>query len=280
MPDLTTPVANAHDVLAMHAAEWLGAVSRRRSRRTYAAPASAGMLERLGTLCEAWRPYPDARVVLVARPSVDVFTGVVGSYGKVRGAPHVIVFVGDERGGFTDQHVGYTGEAIVLEATVLGLETCWVGGFFSAKKVARIVELGPGERVYAVSPLGHARAQNSAGERTMAGLAGAHRRKQVAEIAPDAHRDGWPAWAVAAVETARVAPSAVNRQPWRFRFEGGALVVAKDSMFETPRVAKRLDIGIAMLHVELAAEAHGVRGRWIDLSGSDVARFEPLGEAH
>jgi len=276
VPDVTTRTVDARGLLAKHAAEWLGAVSRRRSRRAYdGTPADADALERIGVLCDAWRPYPDARVALVKRPNVDVFTGVVGSYGKVLGAPHVLVFIGDERADFTDQHVGYTGEAVVLDATVLGLATCWVGGFFSARKVARIVELEVGERVYAVSPLGRPIDADSAAERAMAGLAGAHHRKWVAEIAPGTKRGDWPAWAVAAVETARVAPSAMNRQPWRFRLEDGGLVIAKDSRFETPRVTKRLDIGIAMLHVEIAAEAHGVRGDWTDLTGSDVARFEP-----
>jgi hypothetical protein len=57
--------------------------------------------------------------------------------------------------------------------------------------------------------------------------------------------------------------------------EDGSLVVATDSSVETPRVTKRLDIGIAMLHVDIAARAHEVRGEWTDLSGRDVARFSP-----
>jgi hypothetical protein len=30
-----------------------------------------------------------------------------------------------------------------------------------------------------------------------------------------------------------------------------------------------------MLHVQLAATAHGIRGTWRDLEGADIARFEP-----
>jgi len=277
VPDAPAPTITAPDLLAAHAADWLGVVARRRSRRAFdRRPADVESLERIGALCDTWRPHLDARVALVKQPAVDVFTGVLGSYGKVAGAPHVLVFIGNEQADFADQHVGYTGEAIVLEATLLGLATCWVGGFFSPKKVAGVVELAPGERVYAVSPLGHARANDSLSERTMAGLAGARRRKSVAELAPGIDAGGWPDWAVAAVETARLAPSAVNRQPWRFRFEGGGLIVAKDNALETPKVTKRLDVGIAMLHLELAAEAHGVAGLWTDLAGSDVARFEPV----
>ena len=93
-------------------------------------------------------------------------------------------------------------------------------------------------------------------ERVMQGMAGAHNRKSVAVLAPGIG-DGWPDWAVAAVETARLAPSAVNRQPWRFRMDAGALVIARDGAMETPKVTKRLDCGIAMLHAELGARAAG-----------------------
>ena len=277
MSDIASPAAQARAVLRANAAEWLGVVGRRRSRRSYdGIPVEPWELERLEQLLERWRPYPDARAVLVAEPPDDVFTGIVGSYGKVRHAPHVLVFLADHGTDFGDQHVGYTGEAVILEATRLGLATCWIGGFFNARNAADMVSLRPGERVLAVSPLGYSVRRPTFSERTMAGLAGAHHRKPVLELAPDTDRAHWPAWAVAAVETARLAPSAMNRQPWRFRFEGGGLVLAKDNFVETPRVTKRLDIGIAMLHVELAAAAHDVDGAWTDLSGADVARFDPV----
>ena len=269
----------AAEVLARSGSDWLAAVARRHSRRQFGAtPVAAAELDAIEAVCSALRPYPDARVVLVRTPTLDVFTGAIGSYGKVRGAPHLLVFLGDERADFADQHVGYTGEAAVLEATRLGLETCWVGGFFDAEKVARLVPLASGERAYAVSPLGHAVPETGLVERAMRGMAGAHKRRTVAEIAPGAGPE-WPAWALAAVETARMAPSAVNRQPWRFRLDGDTLVVAKDNSRELPRVTKRLDCGIAMLHAELGAFACDVVGQWTDLSGLDVARFDPSASA-
>jgi nitroreductase len=279
----TTPLdpgaASSRTLLSEHAAAWLAAVAQRRSRRKFdRGRVDPGTLQPLAHLCEEWRPHADCRTELVASPSVDVFTGVLGGYGKVVGAPHLLVFVGDQRSEFVDQHIGYCGEAVILEATRLGLATCWVGGFFSAKRVAKLVKVGHDERVFAVSPVGYAPVAASSTERAMAGLAGAHKRKSVAELAPTSS-DAWPAWAVAAVETARLAPSAVNRQPWRFHFQEGGLVVAQDRSIGTPKVAKRLDVGIAMLHVELAALAHGVDGAWTDLRGSDVARFDPAQSA-
>lgn len=258
------------------AAEWLVAADSRRSRRAFdGRRADAEALATLAAACGAWQPYPDSRVVLVVDPAVDVFSGIIGSYGKVTGAPHVLVCIGDTRSEFVDQHLGYAGEGIVLEATRLGLATCWVGGFFDAAKVASVVELAPGERVFAVSPVGHALAERTRTEKAMVGLAGSHKRRPLTELTRGADLGGWPMWAVAAVEAARLAPSATNRQPWRFRFDDGALIIEKNSWTETPKVTKRLDIGIAMLHAELAARAAGVEGEWTDLQGNDVACFRP-----
>jgi nitroreductase len=263
------------DYFAHNGAAWLAAIARRSSRRAFdGRPADAAALDTLDAVCSGFRPFPDARVVLVPAPHVDIFKGIIGSYGKVTHAPHVLLFIGDEGSDTCDQHVGYVGEAAVLEATALGLDTCWVGGFFSAARTKQLAELAAGERVLAVSPVGHAVGDVAFSERGMQRMAGSHARKAVAEIAPGLKDGGWPDWAVAAVETARLAPSAVNRQPWRFRYDAGALVIARDNGMEFPKVTKRLDCGIAMLHAELGARASGVDGAWRDLSnGLDIARF-------
>ena len=254
--------------------EWLAAVATRHSRRAYdPRPVDSATLDAIDAVCSAFRPFADARTVLVRQPSVDVFTGLLGGYGRVKGAPHLLVFVGDEGAEFVDQHVGFTGEAIVLEAAARQVDTCWVAGFFRASLAAEVVDLAPGERIYAVSPLGHATPHVGFGERSMQSLAHAHARRTVEQVAPSVS-GGWPQWAIAAVETARLAPSAMNRQPWRFRFDAGALVIAQDNAGETPKVTKRLDCGIAMLHAELGARASGAVGGWRDLDATlDVARY-------
>ncbi len=265
------------DYFTERGADWLAVVTSRHSRRSFEErPVDAETLDALDAICAGFRPFEDARAVLARTPATDVFTGVMGSYGKVTGAPHVLIFIGDTTSEHCDEHVGYTGEATILEASALGLDTCWVGGFFNPKRTRELVHLGPGERVFAVSPLGHATHDPSFSERAMRRLAGAHNRKRVAEIAPGMSGGGWPEWAQTAVETARLAPSAMNRQPWRFRFDAGALVIARDNAAETPRVSKRLDCGIAMLHAELGARAAAADGAWRPAAtGLDVARFVP-----
>jgi nitroreductase len=258
---------------------WFEATASRHSRRVYtAAPVDSETLDTLASACEGFHPYPDARVTLVTEPGTDIFTGVIGSYGKVTGAPHVLCVIVDEDAPFAQQHAGYVGEAAVLEATSLGLGTCWIGGFFDPEKAARLVRLGENERVVAVSPVGIAVDDYSGSERAMRTMSSAHKRKSLERIVPEGTA-GWPDWALAAVECARIAPSAVNRQPWRFRMRNRDLLISRDSPIEMPRVTKALDCGIAMLHIQLGALSKGVMGRWEDLAeGPTMARFVPLGE--
>ena len=101
----------------------------------------------------------------------------------------------------------------------------------------------------------------------------AHARRSPNVIAPGCA--AWPDWARAGVELARIAPSAMNRQPWRFaRAEDGSLLVSFEGS-DTPVISKRLDCGIAMLHFELGAREAGAAGSWELLSGRDVAHWMP-----
>ena len=256
---------------ATRASRWHDAAGRRRSRRSYTdRPVSSTDLDTLERLARDFRPWPGARVELVREAPAGLFMGIVGAYGGVSGARSAFVFAGSV--GAAPEGVGFTGEALVLEATALGLDTCWVGGLFSAGHAASAVTLEPGERVFAVSPLGHAVTDVTMKERVMFGAAHAKRRRPLEEIAPGS--DAWPDWARAAVQAATVAPSAMNRQPWRFRFDDGGLVVGFDGA-DTPRISKRLDCGIAMVHAELAMVSRDVTGSWETLPSPDVARFVP-----
>lgn len=253
------------------AARWHAAIDRRRSRRSYdeTRPDSAD-LDALGALAERFRPFAGARVGLAREASSDMFVGIVGAYGGISGAPSAFVFLG--RADTPPQTVGYTGEALMLEATARGLDTCWVGGMFSSVHAARAAGASPGERVFGVSPVGHAHEAVTLKERVLFKGGRPQRRMSVEEIAPGSR--SWPEWARAAAEAVVPAPSAMNRQPWRLRFEDAALVISFDGA-DTPRISKRLDCGIAMLHAELAAAVRGVTGDWELLGPPDVARFTP-----
>lgn len=267
---------SAETLMVEHASDWLDAVDVRRSHRRYVAePTATEILDALDAVCAGFVPWPDARVTLVRDVAQPVFTGIVGSYGKITGARHALLMIADTSTDASQQHTGYTGEAAILHATALGVNTCWIAGAFSPTLAATLVDLSPAEKVVAVSPIGHATAPGFT-DRSMRFFAKSSSRKPLEEIAPGIDAS-WPGWARRAVEAARLAPSAVNRQPWRFRLDDGSLVVARDQPLEVPKVTRSLDCGIAMLHAELAARAAGVTGDWEDISdsGLDVARFRP-----
>jgi hypothetical protein len=204
-----------------------------------------------------------------------VLRGIAGSYGKVKGAPSLIAFIGDINDHYVNEKIGYTGEGIILEATAIGLGTCWVGGtmFFRRGLAESIVGTSKNERVFAVTPVGYAVKEFSAEERVQTAFGMFHRRKPLSEMASGLDENKWPDWIKAALEAARLSPSAINRQPWRFYVEPPSITISVDSSLLEWGISKRLDCGIAMLHIEVAALDCGVKGRWELLEAPRVARF-------
>jgi hypothetical protein len=249
--------------------ELFGAIERRVSRRRYKTRAvEATVLNRVEAMCRsASESAGTVRAVLVRRAPQDIFTGLVGSYGRVVGAPSLIAFVGDSE---SLVELGYLGQTVILDATLAGLNTCWIAGSFSAENAGALVQLGPGESVRAVTPLGYATKAKSGAEWLVGAAIKPRSRLALEEIA--AGSSSWPSWAREASSSVRLAPSGSNRQPWRLRFEDGSLVFATAP---EPYWTAPMDVGVAMLHAELGAAHAGVLGEWQAGSGDDVARFTP-----
>jgi len=253
---------------------WYAAIKGRRSRRRYAAKlVEPEAIARLNALCAEFKPFPGVRAAVVTQSPEEVFKGAIGHYGKIKGAPAFIAFLCETSDPYCYEKAGYIGECIVLEAVNLGLATCWVGGFFRPEAAAALAGAGKNERVLAVTPVGYAPEEWSLEEKIMTGFGRNHRRKSLPEMVTGLPEGEWPTWVKAALEAARLAPSAMNRQPWRFFVESQNITVSVDNLRNTYNLSKRLDCGIAMLHAEVAAFSHGVRGTWELLDPPGVARF-------
>jgi len=255
---------------------WHLAIEKRRSRRHFDPnlPIAPEALAALDKVCNQFDPFPHARSRLVTESAKSVFKGIIGSYGKIKDAPAFIAFIGNMDDPFVQEEVGYTGEGIILEATALGLNTCWVAGFFRPEIVASLIEVSNKERVLAITPVGYAREFESWEEKLMTGFGRSHNRLALSKLVRGLPREKWPDWVNICLEAARLAPSAANRQPWGFEVQDDGITVFVRTRGPEFNVSKRLDCGIAMLHLEVAAADCGHRGQWEFLPSPQVGKFK------
>ena len=208
---------------------------------------------------------PAIRVTVVSGvgPVAGILSRYAGIYGLVQGAPHLLVGLIPRESERARLDLGYVLEHVVLEATRLGISTCWMTGSYRPKRTAAAIELLPGEVVAATVALGYgredwaARLHDGAVRRAVS----AHRRRPLAELV---YRGQWGVpWTPGGstpylervLECAQLAPSATNRQPWRFVVRPLDLALG----LVTP---KPIDGGIVMAHIALAAADMGQPHRW------------------
>ena len=254
---------------------WYGAIRTRVSRRVYdGRPLTAAASKEMQAFCTEFRPFSDVRVVLIEDEHLDAFSKVRGGYGHITNPAAMLVFVGSNKALDASLHAGYVGEAAILEATSLGLDTCWTHRFFSPSKLSHYLTLELGERIFAATPIGKAVETPTVGERLAASLFKSRHRKPIETLAtPDCLAFSGGMY-VPMIEAVRLAPSPMNRQIWRFGLEKKRVILSTADAPEIAGLSKRVDCGIAMLHFEIAAQACGLRGRWIPASPPAVAEWE------
>jgi len=254
---------------------WYPAIRNRHSRRQYdsgrAIPPE--IWQRLQTTARNFRPFPGARLELGSAAVETMFKGALGAYGKINGAPADAVLIGATRQPAFQETAGFLGEGLLLEAVSMGLSTCWVGGLFNPYAAAKQFPLQSGERVLAICALGYPVDSKTLEEKIFSRLARSHKRLPLEQLVSGIDQSKYPAWLPAALEAVRLAPSAMNRQPWRLYVESNSVLFSTAGGLYDTGISKRLDCGIAMLHFDVAARFHGIFGQWEFLETPQVARI-------
>ena len=199
----------------------------------------------------------------------------LGTYGFIKGATGFLL--GAVRPGPHDmEDYGYLLERAVLEATDLGLGTCWLGGTFTKSSFGRKIDAQPDEVVPAVIATGYP--TETSRKHWVRRSAGSERRLPPEKLffaeGPDTPLDPASVGDVADIlEAVRWAPSASNKQPWRLIRKNGAwhFYLARTKGYGRGPLTslvkladlQRVDMGIAMCHFELAAREAGIEGRWV-----------------
>ena len=168
------------------------------------------------------------------------FKGFLANYGLLHGVRNYIAMIGPESADL-DEHTGWYGERLVLLAQTLGLNTCWVGGTFSRKKV--VAEINEGEKLVCVIAIGYGANQ------------GRSRRSKKPESLCTVNGK-MPGWFRNGMEAAMLAPTAVNQQRFHFTLSGNTVSAQASAGPYT-----KVDLGIVKYHFEIGAGRENFRWR-------------------
>ena len=172
-----------------------------------------------------------------------------------------------QRAEHAEEAFGYTFEKIVLYAWSLGVGTTWIAGTMDRKAFERAMCLAENEVLPCVSPLGYPAAKMSLRETMMRKGVKADSRLDFDKLFFDGAFDkplpaDYAGDLRLSLELVRLAPSAVNGQPWRLVLCGDRVHFYEKrgrGMASAAWDIQKIDMGIALCHFELGAVESGLR---------------------
>ena len=108
----------------------------------------------------------------------------------------------------------------------------------------------------------------------MALLVGNNKRKKIEEIYIGTDIDKLLPWQRTALDCARVSPSAINLQPWRFICNNDRMRI-KAAPGKTYEGTVPVDCGIAMFQFAVGAKHEGIHGIWTAAPDPFLAELVP-----
>ena len=170
--------------------------------------------------------------------------GLAGIIGRInlKNAVNYLAVVGKNDAGL-DMRGGYFGEQVVIRATQLGLGSCW----FAAGAKRRMVRINAGEKMLIAVALGYAATPGKP-----------HNSKPLSALYSNEQNDPVPAWFLAGVRAAQLAPTARNQQKFRFTLLANGRVQARS----LGGILADIDLGIVRYHFEVGAGAENFT--WAD----------------
>lgn len=208
------------------------AIKNRHSVRQYEERAvEKEILNALQTEIEACNKEGNLHIQLVSNEP-KAFDSFMAHYGKFSGVTNYIALIG-KKGDRLDELCGYYGERLVLKAQQLGLNTCWVA--MSYKKVNGAFQINKGEKLTVVIALGYGKTQ------------GVQHKSKPAEAVSNLNSNS-PEWFKSGVESALLAPTAMNQQKFTLNLDNGKVTAKAGTGFYT-----KIDLGIVKYHFAIGA---------------------------
>jgi nitroreductase len=209
------------------------AARRRVSCRSFAA---APMCEQWNALLSAvdTLTLPGARIALGMCENT-LFQPMFGLLMKFENVQRFAAVIAHDDTPQSAVDAGVSGEMLMLRAVELGLGGVWVSGTFKRGQVG--IKLAAGEKLLALIALGVPKVEQADNP--------ARKRKEIAALCPEI--DTLPPALREVAQYVRIAPSAMNMQPWRI-----TMVNENEVTLAVSLPYQRLDLGIAIAHAVLA----------------------------
>lgn len=257
----------------MKAERLVGAMDKRHSVRTYTKEEpSKEIISKVGAYMEELNnEYKEAlRIALINTEHA----GRLGTYGVIKGASYYLA-VACKQGEYDKVTLGYAVEKLVLYCTSLGLGTVWVGGTYNKSNFAKAMNLKEDEQIVIIVPIGYEAEKKALIAKLMGDNSG--KRKAFGEVFFDKNAETPLSEQAAgnyaeALNNLRIAPSAVNKQPWRVIKDGKSLHFYATDLEGYHKV----DLGIALAHFHLTLQAQGIEGGFKRLRGPIKTPFAYL----
>ena len=167
---------------------------------------------------------------------------------------------------------GFSFETFVLYAQSMGFGTVWLGGTMNRTAFEAAMELEEDEMMPCASPVGYIAKKMSVRENMMRKAIKANERLNFEELFFDgtfgkSMSKEKAGDLIIPFEMVRLAPSAVNKQPWRLLLKDNVvhfyLKRSKGFGHEGKLDMQMIDMGIALCHFELAAKASDLNIKFV-----------------
>lgn len=188
----------------------------------------------------------------------ETFSGLKSKIAKVE-SPHYLIGTSESKEGYLE-NMGYILEELVLSLTQKELASCWLGAGLNEDLLEEIYDF---EYDFVIMV---AFGQAAKGKKNLRPDPNKAKRKPIDELILNDTSELSKEWKKI-MEAVRLAPSALNGQPWRFYFDergvhlfidrGGILKSTFKKITDLNKL-NRIDAGIALKHLEIAAKKYSV----------------------
>lgn len=178
---------------------------------------------------------------------------LAGYNGYLIQAPNYIIILSDTKSGYIENS-GYIGERLILKSKYLGIDSCWMT-FKDSKLIKEKLNISSDKEVTGIIALGYEDEINSKNKSTSERL-GVEEIVFMNEWGNNANvAELEERYLLDAFFYARMAPSSLNKQPWRFIIDGGKVILAVKKDDFTSDYEVKIDTGIAMLYFSLIIDS-------------------------